>query len=136
MSIIFLDTSFIVALHAIQEQQHATARKTWAEVIGRRGQVTTTTFVLDEAVTFFNNRGHHALAVSIGRQILESPAFDLIHVDAQMLERGWDYFVRHKDKRYSLTDCISFVIMEQRGLSQALTLDHHFAQAGFECLPA
>jgi predicted nucleic acid-binding protein len=135
MSAIFIDTSFIVALHSTQEQRYAAAQSCWSGVAGQRIRVTTTTFVLDEVVTLLNSRGNHALAVAVGRQILESPAFGLIHIDDRLLSRGWDYFVRHEDKRYSLTDCISFVVMNERGLRRALTFDHHFAQAGFECVP-
>lgn len=67
--------------------------------------------------------------------MLRSRSVRLIHVDDKLLDEGWRYFVRHDDKQYSLTDCISFVVMEQRGLRQAPTFDRHFAQAGFECLP-
>jgi uncharacterized protein len=58
-----------------------------------------------------------------------------VHVDRDLYEAGWGYFVRHADKRYSLTDCISFIVMQERGLRQALTFDQHFSQAGFEALP-
>jgi uncharacterized protein len=39
-----------------------------------------------------------------------------------------------RDKEWSLTDCISFVVMKERGLTEALTADHHFEQAGFKAL--
>jgi uncharacterized protein len=136
MSPIFIDTSFITALCASQERWHADAQACWASVVGQRRRFVTTTFVLDEVVTFLNTRGHHALAVETGQQILESPAFGLIHVEDGLLSRGWDYFVRHSDKRYSLTDCISFVVMQERSVASALAFDHHFVQAGFQVLPA
>jgi uncharacterized protein len=136
MSEIFIDTSFIIALSASQEHWHVEAQACWTRVVAQRSRFITTTFVLDEVVTFLNTRGHHALAVETGRQILESPAFRLIHVDGGLLSRGWEYFVRHGDKRYSLTDCISFVVMQERGLVAALAFDHHFEQAGFQTLPS
>jgi uncharacterized protein len=136
MSEIFIDMSFIIALSASQERWHVQAQDCWAGVVAQRSRFITTTFVLDEVVTFLNTRGHHALAVETGQQILESPTFRLIHVDDGLLSRGWDYFVRHSDKRYSLTDCISFVVMQERGLISALAFDHHFEQAGFHLLPA
>ena len=49
--------------------------------------------------------------------------------------QGWQYFKDHQDKSYSFTDCISFILMEQRHISQALTFDKHFIQARFSKLP-
>ena len=48
--------------------------------------------------------------------------------------RGIDLYARHPDKEWSLTDCISFAAMEQRGLFEALTGDRHFEQAGFRAM--
>jgi hypothetical protein len=52
----------------------------------------------------------------------------------ELLEAGVDLFRRHADKYWSLTDCISFVVMEREGISEALTGDKHFEQAGFVAL--
>jgi len=60
---------------------------------------------------------------------------DLIQVDQELFVRGWELLKKHDDKRYSLTDCISFVVMQNRALMQALTFDRHFQQAGFVPLP-
>ena len=43
-------------------------------------------------------------------------------------------FAARKDKDWSLTDCISFVVMQEHGITDALTADHHFEQAGFVAL--
>ena len=135
MKPLFLDTSFAVALNASDDQSHRYAVDGWQAVVSQRRRLLTTTFILDEAVTLLNARGLHGLAVAVGTQLIQSPAVTLLHVDAKLLERGWAYFCRHADKRYSLTDCISFVVMQERGLRQALTFDQHFSQAGFEALP-
>ena len=52
----------------------------------------------------------------------------------ELLEQGMDLYARRPDKEWSLTDCISFVVMSQNGLEEALTGDHHFEQAGFRIL--
>jgi uncharacterized protein len=133
---LFLDASFVVALSVPADQWHAAAQAYWSQVLSQRIALVTTTFVLDEIVTLLSRRGRHGVAVSTGQHLLHSPAVTMVHVDAALLDTGWRYFVRHDDKRYSLTDCISFVVMEKHGLRQALTFDHHFAQAGFDRLPA
>ena len=95
----------------------------------------TTSFVFDEVVTFLNRRGRHEKAVEVGVRLLESPSVRLIHVDEPLFEAGWSYFRNRADKRYSLTDCISFVVMEREGIQDALCFDAHFEQAGFTRIP-
>lgn len=80
-------------------------------------------------------RGLHDLAVRIGEDLLNSPTIRLVHVDEQLFLEAWDYFVQHHDQAYSLTDCVSFILMTRLGLRSALTFDHHFTQAGFDRLP-
>ena len=60
---------------------------------------------------------------------------NLVHVDAAIFQDSWRWLERHQDKRYSLTDCASFVVMKQLKIKAALTFDKHFAQAGFQMLP-
>jgi len=49
-------------------------------------------------------------------------------------QRGADLYLHRPDKEWSLTDCVSFIVMEERGLTEALAADHHFEQAGFTAL--
>jgi len=86
-------------------------------------------------VTFFNKRGRHAKALEIGERLLSSASVGLVHVDEALFEAGWSYFRTRSDKRYSLTDCISFVLMEREAIRTALAFDQHFIQAGFKTLP-
>ena len=51
--------------------------------------------------------------------------------DDSLWERGRILFAQRPDKQWSLTDCISFVVMQDRGITEALTADHHYEQAGF-----
>jgi predicted nucleic acid-binding protein len=132
---LFLDSAFVIALVFKADQNHAEAQATWGQVTGERRNFVTTTFILDEAVTFLNSRGEHELAVATGNQLLNSPAIEMVDVERDLVDQGWEYFVRHRDKTYSLTDCISFGIMSRRSLSEALTFDAHFRQAGFQIVP-
>ena len=59
---------------------------------------------------------------------------EVVHVDQELLEQGLALFQSRPDKEWSLTDCISFAVMQKRGIGRALTTDHHFEQAGFERL--
>lgn len=132
MEPLFLDSAFVIALVFQADQNHVKAHSLWQQATSARRSFVTTTFILNETVTFLNNRGEHELAVEIGNQLLASPAIEMIDVDREFIEQGWAYFVRHDDKTYSLTDCISFVIMNTRAITDALTFDVHFTQAGFQ----
>ncbi len=71
----------------------------------------------------------------MGETLLYNAAFRLVQVDEDLFHAGWTYFKQHRDKQYSLTDCISFIVMRWLRLQTALTFDHHFAQAGFSTAP-
>lgn len=61
-----------------------------------------------------------------------SPRTRIIPLDSRLLQRGLDLLARRADKNWSLTDCISFVVMEEEGIQEALTIDRDFEQAGFK----
>ncbi len=131
---LFLHSGFLIALNARDDQYHQRAIDHW-RLIGRTTPLVTTTYIVDEVVTFFNNRGKHAKAVAIGNLLITSGWVELLHVDEDLFRAGWEYLVKHANKQYSLTDCISFVVMRRQGLKEALTFDVHFQQAGFRRVP-
>ncbi|MEH1913001.1 type II toxin-antitoxin system VapC family toxin [Nostoc sp.] len=135
-SIYFLDTSYILALEIKNEDAHQKVLQSWATLIKSKPVLMTTTYIFDEVVTFFNSRNLHYKAVEVGNRLLESPDIELIEIDRTLFNQGWEYFQKHKDKSYSLTDCLSFIVMQQREIVTALTLDNHFYQAGFQILPS
>jgi predicted nucleic acid-binding protein len=57
-----------------------------------------------------------------------------LYPDAKTFDLGLSLFSRRTDKEWSLTDCISFAVMQQRNITDALTTDHHFKQAGYTAL--
>jgi uncharacterized protein len=131
----FLDTGYVLALELANDANHRAAQDHWRRITPALPRLVTTTYVFDEVVTFFNSRRRHDKAVEVGAMLLTSPSVELVPVDDALFREGWDYFCRHDDKTYSLTDCISFVFMRTRGLDTAFTFDHHFTQAGFRTEP-
>ncbi len=72
--------------------------------------------------------------VAFLRAIRSDPLFNVIGYDPAVYQAGFDLFAARPDKGWHLTDCISFAVMSERGLSEALTADHHFEQAGFRVI--
>ncbi len=132
---VFLDTSYLLALEFAKDQNHQASVRHWQRIVANVPPLVTTSYVLDEAVTFFNNRGHHGKAIRVGNTLLYSPSVSLIQVDETLFYEGWQYFQQHQGKRYSLTDCISFMVMRKLGAGVAFIFDRHFAQAGFTIAP-
>ena len=131
----FLDTSYIIALELKNEQFHQNVLENWLLLAQSRPQLTTTTYIFDEVVTFLNSRKLHSKAIDIGDRLLTSPDIELVEIDSRLFKQAWQYFQKHTDKAYSFTDCLSFVVMKNNYITIALTLDNHFLQAGFQVLP-
>jgi predicted nucleic acid-binding protein len=62
---------------------------------------------------------------------MQSPYVEIVHVDQELDSLSWQLLSNRLDKSWSLVDCSSFVIMERLNLTEALTNDHHFEQAGY-----
>ena len=125
----------MIALELKDEQQHQLTKTCWQGLIKTAPQLVSTSYVFDEIVTFFNSRARHDKAVEVGNRLLNSSVVNLVQVDKVLFLKGWQYFQKHQDKSYSLTDCISFLVMQQLEIQTALTLDRHFIQAGFQAIP-
>ena len=130
-----VDTGYLIALEAADDQYHKAALHHWNSLIENLPRLVISSYVFDEVVTFFNSRNQHVKAIEIGNNILSSPSVQFVHVDENLFQEGWLYLKKHDDKTYSLTDCISFVLMDRHGIQTALTFDSHFIQAGFAVLP-
>lgn len=131
----FLDTGYVLALKSVRDQHHDSAVTHWKKYSFRKHKLVTTSLVSTEIVTFINACGRHDKAIQVGRRLLEDFNIELIHVDEKLFQAGWELFPQHGDKRYSLVDCVSFVLMRERGIRQALAFDRHFEQAGFQRVP-
>ena len=108
----------------------------YAEIAnGTHGRIMTTDFVLDEAATFVRLATDVATAATLLRRVTAAPNVTVAWIDAQHFRDALVEFERHTDKRWSFTDCTSFVVMKERRLREALTTDGHFVQAGFRIVP-
>jgi len=136
MTSLFVDTSYLIALENGDDQYHGIASRHWSELAKSSSHsFVTSSYVFVEVVTLLNNRRLHSKAVELGKNLLTSRLFTLVHVDEELFDEAWVHFQKHKDKKYSLTDCVSFLLMKRLAIIEALTFDKHFSQAGFVKLP-
>jgi uncharacterized protein len=92
----------------------------------------TTEWVLMELADALSAPPARSTAVVFLQAVRADPHFEVIGYDPAVYRAGFALFAARPDKAWSLTDCISFAVLTERGLSQALTADHHFDQAGFQ----
>lgn len=132
---LFLDASYLIALELSNDQNHQITLNHWQSLDKNTVRLVTTSYIFDEVVTFLNSRSFHQKAVELGQKLITSNKVHLIYVDEILFFQGWDYFKKYEDKSYSLTDCISFIVMQRLDINEVLTFDNHFRQAGFKKLP-
>lgn len=99
------------------------------------GPLVTTSYVLHELVALLVARSHRGAAESAGEHIRSSHSVRLLYPNPEDEHRAWRLFKERPDKTYSLTDCLSFVVMRRLRLTTAITTDAHFSQEGFRILP-
>jgi predicted nucleic acid-binding protein len=131
MESVFADTSFCLAVVNPKDALHARAMRVSSKF---RGRVVTTHYVLMELGNALSRAEHRAGFVALVRQLRGDPDTIIVPASDDLCNQGLDLFTHRIDKDWSLTDCISFEVMGQRRIAEALTEDHHFTQAGFRAL--
>ncbi len=131
MSRIFIDTGFVIALINTNDFYHAKALQL-AERFSAYPAVTTDAVLFEIGNAL--SRTAKQQAVDIINYFKESHEISIIFVDSLLFDKGLTQFARYKDKTWGLVDCISFVVMQEQGITEALTFDKHFSQAGFTML--
>ena len=131
MTVVFADTAFYVALLSSRDALHSLAVQFLA---GYSGRIVTTEFILLEVANFNARPADRQRFVDLAAQIRTDSHTQLVPATADLFDRGLDLFANRPDKSWSLTDCSSFVVMTDLKLTDALTSDEHFEQAGFRAL--
>ncbi len=133
---VMVDTSAFHALRNIGDVLEYEIATAVAKHLERDGAaLVTTDYVLDETYTLFRMTLGHKAAVDFGLQIQQG-GIEIVQVDESIQENAWEIFARYRDKRFSFTDCTSFVVMERARIRGAFTFDRHFQQYGFQTFPS
>jgi len=129
---LFLDTGYVIALLNPKDQHHEKAKALYFDV-RKAFRVWTTEAVLIEIGNGLsaNHRQEAALFIS---QCYNTRNISVVNIGTDLLQRAIVLYSFRKDKMWGLTDCISFIVMEEHNITAALTPDKHFEQAGFRAL--
>lgn len=137
ISISFVDTSAFYALDDSDDANHEEAIKIRRGIRNGKLQIRrlyTSNYILDETLTLIRMHLGHSQAIDFGERIRKSRIVNVVRISAEVEEKAWVIFKKHKDKRYSFTDCTSFALMEEFGVKNAFSFDRNFEQYGFSLL--
>lgn len=130
---VFADTSAFYALLVSNDEAHDAVRTAFTSVLGDGRPVWTTSFVIVETMALLQHRIGLAAARDFDEEVL--PAVQVRWVDEHLYRLGTERLWREDRRQISLVDCVSFEFMRVQGLAEALAVDPHFEEAGFEVLP-
>lgn len=130
----FLDTGFAIALASRRDQHHQRALDLAHQIRADATQLVTTQAIVLEIGNSLSKQNYRPAAVQLITSLRMDPSVEILTIDDEFFDKSFTLFGNRDDKEWSLTDCMSFVVMETRGITDALTPDEHFNQAGFNAL--
>lgn len=130
---LLLDATFIAGYLNPRDQHHLRARECMPAVEAAR-EVIITEAVLVEVGNLLHATQHRGRAAEFIEACYATGNITVVAVTTELLKRAVEFYRRHDDKAWGLTDCISFVVMQDHGLTVAVTADADFQQAGFRAL--
>jgi uncharacterized protein len=133
---IFVDTGAWLALADAHDRDHSAATEFQRRIAqGEIGKQVTTNYVLTETVTIVRGRLGLDTAVRLSNALRSGSEVGLFWVEPVHHHEAIEIMASHVDKTWSVTDCVSFVMMRALGVRDAFTFDRDFAQAGFAVHP-
>lgn len=131
---VFLDTNGWLALLNASDVLHSTASAVWNGLLDRGYSVLLTDWIVAETGNGLARTRARGAFYAATRLMLSSPRAQVITISEGLRDEALELYFDRDDKSWGLVDCASFLIMKAEGISEALTNDRHFAQAGFTCL--
>jgi len=131
---IFLDATYLIALASPRDQLHPEATQLMEELLANNAKLVTTRAVLLEFGNSLASPKLRPRAVRTLESFEQDPLIEIVPLSEELFAKAFALFKQRPDKSWGLTDYISFIVMRERGISEALTADEHFERAGFVAL--
>lgn len=134
MKLVYADASYWIALLHPKDKLHNLAKRESKTL--KEARIVTSEMILSEVLNSLAKYGKNIrnAAVQFIHKINKNPNVDIVPQTSLQFQKAVDYYSKRNDKQWGLTDCASFIIMEEKGIKEVLTSDHHFKQAGFKIL--
>lgn len=130
----FLDSSYIIALAVPGDEFHQRAVEISRQIEKSGGELVTTRAVILEIGNALARQRYRRAAVKLLQALHSDPTVRVVPLSERLYRQAHNLYINRPDKEWGLTDCCSFVVMQNDGLREALTADEHFRQAGFRAL--
>ncbi len=134
MAEVFLDTAYAIALSSPGDLFHQRAIQLAEQIEQQNIRLVTTRAVILEIGNALSKQRYRSAAIRLLDAVEADPAVEIVPLSEQLYARSLGLYRERPDKDWGLTDCISFVVMRERGIIEALTTDEHFQQASFRAL--
>ncbi|MCY4579249.1 MAG: PIN domain-containing protein [Chloroflexi bacterium] len=132
MRMVFIDSLHLIAL-ILKDQWYISSLQIYEHLSSSGVRFVTTYEVLTEVLAGVS-RGRPEIrteAVATAHDIIADPNITLVQPSTDLFTRGLGLYASRPDKRYSLTDCISMVVMRDMNITEVLTHDRDFENEGF-----
>jgi uncharacterized protein len=134
MNEVFLDTAYAIALSVEADTHHERAVELAEQLELQQTRLITTRAVLLEIGNALARQRYRQAAAQLLDALEHDPQVECVPLTDELYQQAFELFRDRPDKEWGMIDCASFVVMQQRGLTEALTTDEHFEQAGFQAL--
>ncbi len=131
---LFLDTAYAIALSSLRDEFHGKATELAMGIRNSNAKLITTRAVLLEIGNALSGLHYRSAAVALLDSLESDPRVGIVSITDNLYEQALRLYRNRQDKEWGLVDCISFIVMQERGIGAALTTDMHFQQAGFRVL--
>jgi predicted nucleic acid-binding protein len=128
---VFLDTAYAIALSVPKDSYHERAVSLADAMEATKTRLVTTHAVMLEIGNALSKQRYRPAAVALLQSLEADPNVTIVLLSEDLYARAFRLYCERADKEWGLTDCVSFVVMQDRKISEVLTTDEHFQQAGF-----
>jgi predicted nucleic acid-binding protein len=131
----FVDASAWIAIGDRSDRHHAAAATFYQQLLRERRTLVTTNLIVAEAYVMIRRYSGHSAAIGFLDSLRQTSRLTKIYSDAALEAEAEKTLRRYADQDFSLADAVSFLVMQQRGITEAFAFDGHFATTGFVVVP-